>query len=176
MTRTLTHFDGSDQFWIYEPERLPDADTWDQSSGLVVTAEHGLVVLTSEYPGQITVTVDARDARPPQADAPDGLGGDRDWDDIVEASVVCHTGPLRVAPIDDADWVDDLPRLDTVGPGPYRVRVHARNRDVAGPDPDGFGSATDEYLIVSWPEPDQPPLLIKLTDRRGFSTRASLLL
>lgn len=101
--------------------------------------------------------------------------GGLDWDDVVEVSVVCHTGPLQVWPIDDEDWVNDLPRLDTVGPGPYRVRVHARNRDIAGPDPDGFGSATDEYVIVSWPEPVQPPLLIRLTDLRGFATRASQL-
>lgn len=75
VTRTLTHFQGSGQFWIYEPDRFPDADTWDQSSGLVVTAEHGLVVLTSEYPGLITVTVDARDARRRRPTPPTGRWG-----------------------------------------------------------------------------------------------------
>ena len=67
-----------------------------------------------------------------------------------------------------------LPRIDTAGPGDYRLRVHARNRDVPAFDSDGAESSADEYLIVSWPEASRPPWLIRLTDMRGAGVRYPL--
>lgn len=161
---------GHNQFWIFETELLPDPDTWDPSNGLAVTAEHGAVILTSEYMGDVQVTVDARQERPAEADDPNGLCDGRNWDDIVEISVTCVTGPMRVLPV-EGDV--DLPRLDTRGPGGYRLRIHARNRDVPILDDEGLESSTDEYLIVSWPAPSGHSLSIRLTDQRGIGTRWS---
>ena len=170
-------FPGFDQFWICEPEQLPDPATWDQSNGLVVTANHGLVILTSEFMGDIKVTVDARDTRPLGADHPYGLAEGPIWHEIVEASIRCSAGPLEVIPVYDVDDLDlaGLPRIDTVGPGDYRLRVHARNRDLPALDNNGLESSTDEYLIVSWPQASRPPWLIRLTDTRGAETRYRLL-
>lgn len=166
-------FFGSDQFWIHEPELTPEADTGDRSNGLVVTAEHGAVVLTSEFMGRVAVEVDAHEVRPAEADDPYGLTGGQDWDDIVEVSLRCRVGPLQVLPLDDEA---DLPRLDAAGPGDYRLRVHARNRDVPGTDADGSETSTDEYRLVCWPEPPWGVLAIRLTDRRGADVRLSLAL
>jgi hypothetical protein len=172
MARAEADFSGSDQYWIHGPESFPDVATWDQSNGLAVTADHGAVILTSEYVGSVHVTVDPRDARPTEADDPYGLTDGQSWDEIVEISLTCEKGPLLIAPLDDTA---DLPRLDTRGPGSYRLRVHARNRDVPAYDADGLEFSTDAYLIVSWPENPRPALPIRLTDQRGFNVRLSLL-
>lgn len=170
MTVGRATFSGSDQFWVHEVELLPEVDTWAGSNGLVLTAEHGAVVLTSEFMGLVDVVVDVHETRPAGADDPYGLTGGQDWDDIVEVSVHSVVGPLLVRPLDGEA---DLPRLDAAGPGEYRLRVHARNRDLPGTDAEGLESSTDEYRLVCWPEPAWGTFPIRLTDRRGADLRLS---
>jgi hypothetical protein len=172
MTMAEAVIHGSGQFWIQDGDTFPPVETWDQSNGLLVLASEGAAVITGEANGPITVSVDVRTSRP--ADAEDGyaLGGDIAWDDIVEASVTCLEGPLLVC--SEGTGFANLPRLDSTGPGTYRLRVHAINRDRPAYDTDGFAAPTDRYLIVAWPEPPATPLLIRLSDRAGYNTRGSV--
>lgn len=70
-----------------------------------------------------------------------------------------------------ADIADPLPLLDSTGPGPYGVRVHARGRDhnTDGVDFDPF----EEYLVVAWPAPEGPPAAHKRSDHFGSELRSS---
>ncbi|WP_130177986.1 hypothetical protein [Cryobacterium sp. SO1] len=61
----------------------------------------------------------------------------------------------------------DWPRLDGFGPGTYRIRVHARGRDIA--DDAAVLEATEEYMIVTWLENESPASLIALASRVGKS-------
>jgi len=146
MTLAEAVVSGSGQFWIQDGDTFPPVETWDQSNGLVVLA-----------------------SRPSYAEDGYALGGDVAWDEIVEASVTCREGPLRVC--SESDGFADLPRLDSTGPGTYRLRVHAINRNRPAYDADGFAAPTDRYLIVAWPEPPAPPVLIRVSDRRGCDLR-----
>jgi hypothetical protein len=159
---------GEGQFWIQDGDETPPVDSWDQSNGLIVTATVGAVVLTGEALGPIAVTLEVRPDDPGLTD----LGSE--WDDIVEASVRCQEGPLRLLGLEQG-FVPGLSALDSQGPGDYRVRVHVTGRDTPTRDADGFPRAADRFLIRCWPAPPQPPLLIRLTDQRGLGTRLSWL-
>jgi hypothetical protein len=172
MTTAEAVIHGSGQFWIQDGETFPPVETWDQSNGLLVLASVGAAVLTGPANGPITVSVDVRTSRPADADDGYALGGDVPWDDIVEAGVTCREGPLQVCA--EPTGFADLPRLDSSGPGSYRLRLHAINRDRPAHDADGFPVPTDRYLIVAWPEPPATPLLIRLSDLAGYNTRGSL--
>lgn len=64
----------------------------------------------------------------------------------------------------------DLPLLTPQGPGTYRVRVHARGRDIA---PDGVAyEPVEDYLLIVWPTEPQPEDVHKQTDRYGAELRA----
>jgi hypothetical protein len=165
---------GSGQFWLQDGDTAPPVESWDQSNGLIITASVGAAVLTGEVPGAIQVTLDVRSHRPQEADEPLAFGDGTTWDDIVEVSLVCNHGPLRVCDF-DVGFIEALPALDTVGPGTYRVRVHVHGRDSPSIDEDGMPTPTDRFLIVCWPAPHEPPFLIRLTDRRGLGTRMSWL-
>jgi hypothetical protein len=137
-------------------------------------ARVGAAVLTGEALGPVQVRLDVRADRPQEADEPFGFGDGSEWDDIVEVSVTCHEGPLRLCDF-GVGFITALPALDVLGSGSYRVRVHVQGRDNPTVDEDGMPVPTDRFLIVSWPAPPQPPFLIRLTDRRGLGTRMSWL-
>ncbi|MFB9926248.1 hypothetical protein ACFORO_11725 [Amycolatopsis halotolerans] len=64
----------------------------------------------------------------------------------------------------------ELDELAYVGPGTYRVRVHACGRDIA---PHSRADTPNEhYLISVWPAPETPPTVHKQTDRYGHEVRA----
>ncbi|MFI8243407.1 hypothetical protein ACIF83_40240 [Streptomyces sp. NPDC085866] len=65
--------------------------------------------------------------------------------------------------MDDLD--EELPVLSFIGPGNYRLRIHARGRDTAidlAPD-----DVTEWYLIQAWPAPPQPEVALRQTDGHG---------
>ncbi|MFD0336359.1 hypothetical protein ACFQZ0_30225 [Streptomyces erythrogriseus] len=90
------------------------------------------------------------------------------WDEIIDHSVETATGALRVTSVmTDAP---DLPLLTPQGPGTYRVRVHARGRDIV---PDGVADdPAEDYLLIVWPAEPQPDEIHKQTDRYGAELRA----
>jgi hypothetical protein len=172
MARAVSELFGMGQFVLQDGDTAPPVGSWDQSNGLLVTAEVGAVVLTGETYGPVSVAVDVHDARPSQADDPYGFAREETWDDIVEAGVTCEDGPLRVCDL-NFGFVTGLPDLGPQGHGTYRVRVHVRGRDEPGEDGEGMPVPSDKFLIVCWPEPPRPALAIRLTDRRGLNIRSS---
>ncbi|MFF5257648.1 hypothetical protein ACFY4C_01785 [Actinomadura viridis] len=79
-------------------------------------------------------------------------------------------GELRVAAI-GADG-PDLPPSAALGPGPYRVRAHARGRDT-GRALRGTGEMVEDYLFQIWPAPPAPEIIHKQTDAYGAVLRRS---
>ncbi|GGM77251.1 hypothetical protein GCM10012275_54850 [Longimycelium tulufanense] len=91
------------------------------------------------------------------------------WDDVVEISVVSLVGRMRVQPLYADDVTPDLPLVSSMGPGCYRLRVHARGRD------DHYDQVveepTEDYLILSWPAPMMPELVIAGSSTLGQQLR-----
>ncbi|MFF5265375.1 hypothetical protein ACFY4C_41375 [Actinomadura viridis] len=65
-------------------------------------------------------------------------------------------GELRVAAI-GADG-PGLPPFTALGPGPYRVRAHARGRDSTRPRPGGHIRMVEDYPFPIWPAPPAPEI------------------
>lgn len=83
------------------------------------------------------------------------------WDDISEDSVVLRGDPLVVTvPGTDADTTAELVTLSA---GSYRLRVHARGRDL---DFDLIAEEPREwYLLQIWPAPPGPPTCLRAGSR-----------
>jgi hypothetical protein len=62
-----------------------------------------------------------------------------------------------------------LPDLGTAGPGSYRLRVHALGRDAHYDQ--AVADSGERYLLLCWPAPPAPSLIIRATDRCGYSLR-----
>jgi hypothetical protein len=144
---------------------LTDAGTYPEppfepTNGLVVPQLGAAVVFTGASSGVVTVDVEARPNPPKDLDA-------GTWDDVVEVSVHVPAGQLKVSAV--MSNPPDLPVLTPDGPGHYRVRVHARGRDLA-PDEVAF-EPSEHYLITVWPAADAPELVHKQTDEYGAGLR-----
>ncbi|WP_217166143.1 hypothetical protein [Streptomyces sp. AC512_CC834] len=72
------------------------------------------------------------------------------------------TGSLWVESLEQGP-VDGLALLSTVGPGCYRLRVHARGRgtlpDKTSPEP------VEDYLVMAWPAPWADADILRTSDR-----------
>lgn len=111
-------------------------------------------VVTGIASGFVRVTTEALDGPPSTIDDT--------WEDIGEVSLETTPDmPMRAAGV---DWVPDeelTDRLDPHGPGSYRLRVHARGRDIYY---DGAKlEPVEDYLIPSWPAPYAPPVTLRAT-------------
>ncbi len=113
-----------------------------------------VAVLSGIASGPVAVTTQRLDTAPDQV--ADG------WEDVAEVSLAVDAGEaLRVV-----GWTRELPedeaRLD-VGPGTYRVRVHARGRDSA------YDAAVlevlEEFLVQAWPAPFAAPVTLAATSK-----------
>lgn len=122
----------------------------DMVGGLVAGLAGGqLRIVTGIAMGLVTIAVGQRGA-PPAAVA----GG---WEDVVEVScravedVVVAAGPYADAP-------DLRCAVNPPGAGWFRVRVHARGRDL------GYDLVAteprEEYLLVTWPAQPEPPAVL----------------
>jgi hypothetical protein len=89
--------------------------------------------------GVVSVTLDLLPERPADPDT-------ADWDDVVEASIAHVDGGIALPYLRTEQWT----YLPTDKPGPYRVRVYVRGRDI---DRDGVAStAFEQYRLEVWPE------------------------
>ncbi|MER6766724.1 MULTISPECIES: hypothetical protein [Amycolatopsis] len=87
----------------------------------------------------------------------------------VDSGGVAEEGFLLVHNMMDGP-PQELDEIAYVGPGTYRVRVHARGRDIA---PHSRADTPNEhYLISVWPAPETSPTVHKQTDRFGHEVRA----
>jgi hypothetical protein len=69
------------------------------------------------------------------------------WDEVVELGLHSATGRMRLASLGFVSHPSPEPVLTVAGPGPYRLRVHARGRDR---NPDGVDAEPAErYHLVA---------------------------
>jgi hypothetical protein len=149
------------QFHIVDGSTLPEPSSM-PANGLVATQPGTAVIFTSASSGWVHVTVDARTAGPQDVDT-------ASWDEVVETDIEATTGRVTVQALMDA--APSLPILTTSGPGTYRLRIHARGRDLH-PDVVAF-EPVEEYLIQAWPASPSPDHVYKQTDAWGASLRVS---
>jgi hypothetical protein len=152
------------QFGIFDESEIPiPIESANYSNGLIVTMSVGCTIHTGADRGRVAVTVEVLDAPPRMIDA-------GPWEDIVEASIQCHHGALRIQPLDRMmHATPPLPPLSIRGPGNYRLRAHAYARDLhydkVQMEP------TERYLLTTWPAEHQPDLIIRATDQCGYGLR-----
>jgi uncharacterized protein YndB with AHSA1/START domain len=107
-----------------------------------------VMVITGLQDGRITVTARALASPPPEVEP--------GWDVVGETDLESPEGEISVV-----DWAGpahpELGPLAISGPGRYRLRVHARQRD---------GSSGEEHLLLMWPSTEPAParLLTPLDD------------
>jgi len=141
-------------------------ETADWSTGLIAPLSAGAVIHTGVLRGAVTVTVLPVQHEP-------AIMESGQWDEIAEVSVNAPEGNLEVHQLQYGpfDPRPELPTLSLGGPGHYRVRVYARGRDVHY---DQIQEDSEEkYVIESWPAEPLPGLIIRATDRCGYSLRLS---
>jgi hypothetical protein len=130
-------------------------------SGLITVHENAALITAGVNTGVVSVTLDLLPERPADPDT-------ADWDDVVEASIAHVDGGIALPYLRTEQWT----YLPTDKPGPYRVRVYVRGRDI---DRDGVAStAFEQYRLEVWPEDVSPETHYKLTDRTGVEGRESL--
>jgi hypothetical protein len=141
-------------------------ETADWSTGLIVGMSNGATIHTGINRGLVHARVDVRNEPPDHIDT-------GQWDDIVEASVHSATGNLRVQLLEYGQHLQapHLPLMSTHGPGDYRLRAHARGRDLNYDQAQEISS--EHYLLTIWPAEPRPPLIIRATDRCGYGLRLS---
>ncbi|WP_456788384.1 hypothetical protein [Cellulomonas sp. P5_C5] len=116
-------------------------------------------VLTGVASGTVRLTCVALDEAP--------VGVDPGWEDVSEVSLRTTDTPLVAAVWDVGDDAEVADRLDGHGAGMYRLRVHARGRDI---DVDGVAfEPFEDYLIFGWPAAYQPPETLRADSRIGRS-------
>ncbi|WP_406260266.1 hypothetical protein OIA45_19355 [Streptomyces chartreusis] len=147
-------------FQITDPQGPLAGDLDSAHNGLVSSSGGAIEVTTGIHTGSVRVTVELHAQRPDVA---------ADWEEIAEIS--CHAPSGDVLVTHFMDDPADLPSLASQGPGPYRLRVHARGRDRAV-DQTLVDDVVESYLIQSWPAAHQDALLVKATDAYGAQVRA----
>ncbi|XVV10824.1 hypothetical protein ACQP2X_39190 [Actinoplanes sp. CA-131856] len=152
---------------IFDDFQIP-ITTADWSTGLAVAMSVGAMIYTGIDRGRVHVTVDLLDTAPEPVDT-------GSWDDIVEISITAPHGRLQVHQLEygPTDDVPNLPVLSQHGPGVYRLRAHARNRDEHYDAV--WDEPTEQYLLTLWPAPAQPNLIIRATDQCGYGLRLAAL-
>jgi hypothetical protein len=107
-----------------------------------------LSMITGTHTGSIAFRVEMHDS-PPAVEAL--------WEEIVEVSVELPAGSMQLATFDD--WHD----LPVMAPGWHRARYCAlamdKGRDADPPE----GLAEDRYLLVLWPAPFAPEVVVRQT-------------
>ncbi len=144
-------------------------------------------VSTGMRSGSLKLTVEVLDAPPP----PPSAAERERYSEIVEVSLDLrgHQAGVFSLPEETSPWEPDedenededggqepprtagdtFPRFSDAGPGPYRLRVHARGRDASR---DGDTGA-EEHLIRVWAAPVASETVHQVSDRCGTSLRAA---
>ncbi|MEW2527564.1 hypothetical protein [Streptomyces sp. NPDC047071] len=129
-------------FGVLDHGEIP-AHTADWSNGFVAVMVTGALIATGIHTGPVRVQAISSAAPPP---APDEA--DQSWEEIIEVTVQAPRAELRVESLHDG-VISELPLLSAQGPGPYRLRVHARGRDIARDKV--RREPTEDYLLLAWP-------------------------
>ncbi|MEU3176025.1 MULTISPECIES: hypothetical protein [unclassified Streptomyces] len=154
MTTTHNVYVPEGTFGVLDAGEIP-VQTADWSNGLAVPMSQGALIVTGIHTGEIRSAATAL-AGPPASSV------DASWEEIVEVSVHAPTGLLRVESLEQGP-VEELEPLSPSGPGWYRLRVHARGRNVL---PDKVSAEpVEDYLLVTWPAPQSDADIIRSSDR-----------
>jgi hypothetical protein len=145
------------QFFLMEPDQQDYVP--EEAGRLISTTGESVIVHTGIAVGNVAVHIEIHDQEPPLDEV--------DWEEVAEGSMQVEEGALMVRCL-GAD-PPDLPVLTPAGPGLYRVRAHARGRDIAY---DGSVSRSQEvYLFQIWPALYLPLHVLKQTDLCGKGLR-----
>jgi hypothetical protein len=115
----------------------------------------GVAVLTGLYMGKITVTAAGLTAAPAELD--------EGWDVVAETDLVCPEGEIYVLDMTQ-NARPELGPLARAGPGRYRLRAHARNREQTEEE----RHSREEHHLLVWPVTEAaPPRLLTPMDEYG---------
>jgi hypothetical protein len=135
------------------------------ASGLVGIAPGVAVVITGTQFGNVSIGVQAGESDPGLDTGP--------WDEVVEVSVVSGPGGHGLCLTSGGDGPDEFGQMTPPGAGSYRVRVHARGRDI-GADLDVVeDEPVEEHLVQIWPAAAAPEVIHKTTDEIGEGYRGA---
>jgi hypothetical protein len=152
------------QFVVRDADQVPGArpDLDVMTNGLVSRDAGWTYVHTRVDSGEVRVAAETYGSEPPPV-----LGG---WEDVVEVLAPAPDGELMLDGV-TIGAPEGYPSLSPAGPGDYRVRVHARGRDV--PPWEAPDSVTEDYLVQVWPAaPGLPSLtVLKATSAYGAELR-----
>ncbi|GAA3215082.1 hypothetical protein ACFO1B_14285 [Dactylosporangium siamense] len=154
-------FTSNKRYWI--AEEVPATASPDYSNGLINPFPGAAAVITGTDTGNVGLSMEFYDTAPPLVT--DG------WDEVADFTIWAHDGILRI--VETVDRSDPYPLLAFQGPGGYRIRLHARDRDTA------FDLAVEtpieHHLIQVWPttqDEAEPVENHKLTDVLGSRRRS----
>jgi len=151
----------SHQFWLRDPDRRPGLPSRTTNGLVAVTGPGAAIIFTGISSGRVSVSVEALTAAPAAVNL-------AEWDEVADVSLPGLSGVLAVAALMDA-VPPGLPNLCVAGPGDYRVRVHARGRDIS-PD-EATDQPAETYLVLCWPALPAADVDHKLTDQTGAGLR-----
>ncbi|MDQ0904034.1 hypothetical protein QFZ22_000019 [Streptomyces canus] len=141
-------------FGVLDAGEIP-VQTADWSNGLAAPMSEGALIAVGIHLGEIRATASSVSGPPP-------VPADDFWEEIVEVSVYAPTGSLRVESLEHGP-VNGLASLSPAGPGWYRLRVHARGRNIL---PDKTSSEpVEDYLLVAWPAPQADADIVRASER-----------
>ncbi|MFD8499455.1 DUF6461 domain-containing protein [Amycolatopsis sp. NPDC059657] len=124
-------------------------------NGLVEVVEGGAVIRTGIESGWVSVVLKVLEGPPEEVET-------EWWDEIVEVSYSAPAGAASVKGPEQPAAQQDR-GVTPPWPGDYRLRVHARGRDVE--------DETERYELVVWGAPPSPEIVHERTDRVGHRLR-----
>ncbi|MEU6036036.1 hypothetical protein ABZ801_11565 [Actinomadura sp. NPDC047616] len=150
-TALLTTGEGGG-YYISDGSSSSDPFSQAIDDGLIASSGSTAAVMTGVENDDICITVRAYRKAPPL-----DLKG---WDRVQEVGIDSPHGTTRLYMPMDAP--PKLPPLTAAGPGPYRLRIHVRDRDKA----DLVDGPVEKHLIQVFPGTSKTSILHKNTEHR----------
>lgn len=154
------------QYYLRDSRQAPFPPYRENTTGLVkLAADGGIHVIAGTSTGNIQLSVEL-------SSMPPATVAGEDWDEIVEVSYHSAVGDARVHGVCGLPLDPGLPVLSFLGPGNYRIRVHALGRD----DPRNQNPFTtvERHHLVVWPGPIAGTVIYQARDEFGRCWRAAL--
>ncbi|MEO3742577.1 hypothetical protein [Plantactinospora sp. B5E13] len=150
------------QYYLHDADQSP-YPPYGEDTGLATLGRGGGITIScGTNTGNIHCTVELYDDEPPLSMA--------EWDEIVDVDYRTEVGDTRLHTFGGRP-AEGFPVLSHTGPGDYRIRFRARNRD----DPANKNPYTsvEEHHISVWPGSVGHLLVHKATDEFGERMRGS---
>jgi hypothetical protein len=154
------------QYYLRDSRQAPRPPYRENTTGLVkLAADGGIHVIAGTSTGSIQLTIELHSMPPATVDW-------EDWEEIVEVSYHTAVGDTQARGSCGLAPDPGLPVLSFLGPGNYRIRVHALGRD----DPRNQNPFTtvERHHLAVWPGPMAKTVIHQATDEFGRCWRAAL--